>query len=100
MQEKSEKELQEFFEDFMDAKRLGSRILDVEEGKTKPISVKSIDEAFDMIDKREKSVHEMEKELGIDLTIPATLTTENDIEDDVHYFEKMYEQELRKKYEE
>lgn len=44
-----------------------------------------------------KTVEEMEKELGLDCTTPATLTTGADI-DDTTYFDSWYEEELRKKY--
>ncbi|WP_303752619.1 hypothetical protein [Bacillus velezensis] len=49
--------------------------------------------------KEKKTVEEMEKELGLDRVIPATLTTDNDVDDDADYFADWYEEELRKRYE-
>jgi len=48
--------------------------------------------------KEKKTVEEMERELGLDKVIPASLGTENDV-DDSDYFSDWYEEELRNLYE-
>ncbi len=42
-------------------------------------------------------IREMERALGIDKAVPATLTTENDKREDDSYYEDWYAEELRNK---